>query len=365
MIRVLHYGLSSNLGGIETYLWNLARTIDAERYHFDFLYSDTGRPPALFEEFTELGCRFHGVTPRRVSVTRNRRELAELLTPERYDLLHFHVNTASYVEPARAALRAGVPVVVHSHNAGTSRSPVTQVLHHLNSRLTPWRRVTRVAVSQEAGRWMFGRGSTFEVIPNGIDIDAFRFDPRARALVRHSLDIGSDVFVLGQVGAFLAAKNQEYSLEILREVLVSRPDALLIFVGTGALEDKVRARARQAGFGDRVRFLGRRDDVAALMSAMDALVFPSRYEGFGLVALEAQAAGLSCVVSEAVPASVLVAPTARRAALAAGPQHWAQLLLTDPAPSRAGSADVVASAGFSVQANTARVEDVYARVRPH
>lgn len=362
MIRVLHYGMGSNLGGIETYLWNLARTIDRNTYQFDFLYSDTGRVPALAAELAELGSSFHGVTPRRVSITRNRRELAELITPDRFDILHFHANTASYVEPVRAGLRGGVPVIVHSHNAGTSRSPVTQILHRVNSRLTPWRRVTRVAVSEAAGRWMFGRRSGFEVVPNGVDVDAFRFDPRTRMQRRRSLGLGAHDFVIGHVGAFLPAKNQEFSLEVLRELLTDKPSAMLLFVGTGPLEEKARARVTELGVQDRVRFLGRQDDMPALMSAMDRLIFPSRYEGFGLVALEAQAGGLPCCVSEAVPASVLVVPSAQRLPLSAGPGAWATALLTEFAPSREGGAQVVAAAGFSVESNSAHVADVYARV---
>ena len=140
---------------------------------------------------------------------------------------------------------------------------------------------------------------------------------------------------------------------------------MLLFVGTGPLEETVRVRANRLGLGDRVRFLGRRDDIPALMSAMDALIFPSRYEGFGLVALEAQAAGLPCVVSEAVPSGVLVLPTARRLPLTSGPSGWASAVPTEFASSRADAAQVVASAGFSVEANTNRVEDVYARVTQH
>ncbi|MFN2347510.1 MAG: glycosyltransferase, partial [Dermatophilaceae bacterium] len=310
MIRILHYGLSSNLGGIETYLWNLARTVDRGTYRFDFLYSDIGRVPALSRELAAQGCSFHGVTARRVSPRRNRQELAELITPERLDILHFHANTASYVEPVRAALRSGVNVIVHSHNAGTSRSPVTQILHRVNRTTMPWSRIKKVAVSQAAGRWMFGRGDGFEVIPNGIDVDAFRFDPRAREQVRASLGLGSEHFVVGQVGGFLPAKNQGFSLDVFVEVLRVRPDSVLLFVGTGPLEERARSRARELSIDDRVHFLGRRDDIPPLMSAMDALLFPSRYEGFGLVALEDQAAGLPCCVSEAIPPAVLVLPTA-------------------------------------------------------
>lgn len=364
MIRVLHYGLSSNLGGIETYLWNLARTVDRETYRFDYLYSDTGREPALSAELAELGGRFHGVTPRRVSPTRNRQELTDLITPERFDLVHFHAISASYVEPVRAALRSGVKTIAHSHGSGASRSPLTQILHRFNSRTLPWHRVTSVAVSDEAGRWMFGRQGTFAVIPNGIDVDTFRFDAQRRDEVRPSLGLNPGSFVVGQVGAFLPAKNQEFSLDVFAELLRVRPDSTLLFVGAGPLENIVRKRAGELGLGGKVLFLGSRHDIPALMSAMDALLLPSRFEGLPLVALEAQASGLPCCISEAVPPSVLLLPAAQCLPLRAGPAAWATALIEGASSqTREGAAaDRVGAAGYAVAANTAAVEDLYARL---
>ena len=129
MIRVLHYGMSPNLGGIETYLLNLAKTVDPSRFHFDFLYSDQGSEPIFAPELTRQGSTFYGVTPRRTSPRQNRRDLKALFSQESFDILHFHANTASYVEPVKAALKHGVRVVFHSHNAGASRSGLTRALH--------------------------------------------------------------------------------------------------------------------------------------------------------------------------------------------------------------------------------------------
>ena len=363
MIRVLHYGVSANIGGIETYLRNLTQTRDRARYHFDFLYSDTGRPPALADKLESLGSSFYGVTPRRVSIARNRRELRGLVTPQRFDILHFHANTASYVEPVRAALRSGVKVIVHSHNAGASRSPVTQILHRANRRTLPWHEITKIAVSEEAAGWMFGRANDVDVVPNGILVEEFAFDASERDLKREELEISADTFVLGHVGAFLPAKNHPFILEVFSEVVLRRPHSVLLLVGTGPLENDLRTRVEEIGLETNVRFLGSRSDIGGLLAAMDCLVFPSRFEGFGLVPLEAQASGLRCVASEAVPSSVLIPPWGQQLALKAGRREWATAVLSETSThDRTTAATIVRKAGFTVTDNTGHIEAHYERV---
>ena len=359
MIRVLHYGMSPNLGGIETYLLNLARTVDSSRFQFDFLYSDQGKPPVFAGELEPLGSHLFGVTPRRVSPRRNRHDLDDLFANQQFDILHFHANTASYVEPVRAALRHGVQVVYHSHNAGASRPRVTRALHWWNRRTLPWRKITKVAVSSEAGRWMFGL-QPFEVIHNGIDVAAFAFRPEARAEVRDELGLDPNALVVGSIAAFLPAKNHEFLLRVFAEVTTRRSDDQLLLVGAGPLEDQVRRQVDELGLDEAVHFLGRRPDVPDLLSAMDVLVFPSLHEGFGLVALEAQASGLPCLLSDAVPADVVVTPGCLRLPLGGPPGVWADSLagmqLSDD---RLAGLAAVRAAGFSLTSSSLTVEALY------
>ena len=357
MTRVLHYGMSPNLGGIETYLFNLARTVDASRFQFDFVYSDYGQVPVFAPDLP--GSQFFGVTPRRVSPRRNRRDLDALFTHEHFDILHFHANTASYVAPVTAALRHGMRVIYHSHNAGASRSRVTRALHLWNRRTLPWRTIDKVAVSSEAGRWMFG-SQPFEVIHNGIDVDAFAFDPRARAAIRAELGIGEDALVVGSVAAFLPAKNHAFLLRVFAEVARREPGARLLLVGSGPLAEAVRQQVRDLGLDENVLFLGRRSDVPELLAAMDRLLFPSLHEGFGLVALEAQASGLPCVLADTVPPEVAVTPLVQRLPLTTSPSQWAEALLgPSTLLNRRAGAEAIRRAGFSSQSTAQRVTSVY------
>lgn len=357
-LNVVHYGLSTNTGGIETYLLTLARNVDRERFHFDFVHTRAGTP-CFHHELSALGSRFFPITPRRESLRRNRADLDAVFGSGRFDILHCHLNTLSYVEPIRAALRHGVRVVVHSHNSGAPDSRVTRLLHRLHSITLPRERISMVAVSRLAGEWLFGADAPFTVLNNGIDVEMFRFDPAERGRLRRELGV-EDRLVVGNVAAFLFAKNHAFTVRVFEQVLRQRPDAVLLLVGEGPLQEETRELVQQAGLEDSVRFLGKRSDVPGLLSAMDRLLFPSLYEGFPLAVLEAQAAGLPTLVSDAVTDEVVVADICRRVPLDASPTIWAEALLSlgDGIP-REGGADAVAAAGLSVSAVTRKVERIY------
>lgn len=358
MIRVLHYGLSSNTGGIETYLLRLAQHVDPAAFQFDFVYNDLGKP-CFHTELSALGSRFYPITPRRISPRRNRQDLEDLFERECFDIVHCHLNTLSYVEPVRVALRHKSLVLVHSHNSGTATSLATTMLHRLHFATLPRKRITMVAVSQLAGQWLFGRDAPFTVINNGIEADRFTFSAQARERVRRDLGLG-DRFVVGNVGAFLPAKNHEFILDTFGALSRAVPGAVLLLVGHGPLENTVRAMVAEKGLGEGVRFLGVRSDVPDLLSAMDCLLFPSRYEGFPLTVLEAQAAGLPCVISDAITEEVVVTPWCVRLPLEASADEWAEAIWCErPQLDRGAASVLVADAGFSVTTTVRKVEATY------
>lgn len=360
-VNVVHYGLSANTGGIETYLLTLARHVDRGRFHFDYVHTRAGTP-CFHDELRALGADFLPITPRRESVRRNRADLDAVFSSGRFDLLHCHLNTLSYIEPIRAALRHGCRVVVHSHNSGAPDSRVTRLLHRLHSVTLPRDRITMVAVSRLAGDWLFGARAPFTVVNNGIDVDRFRFDSTARERLRRELGF-EDRLVIGNVATFLFAKNHRFTVRVFAEVLRRRPDAVLLLVGVGDLQDGVRALVRQEGLEDSVRFLGKREDIPALLSVMDRQLFPSLYEGFPLAVLEAQAAGLPTLVSDAVTEEIIVAGTTQRLSLQESPSVWAdRLLALDDGRPRESGVDAVTGAGLSVEGVTHSVEKLYLEI---
>jgi glycosyltransferase involved in cell wall biosynthesis len=361
MIRVLHYGLSSNKGGIETYIMNLASHVDRERFNFDFLHNKAG-VPCFREELKAMGSEFYGVTPRRTSPFKNRQELNELFERESFDILHCHVNSLSYIEPVHTALRSGCQVLVHSHNSGASTSLATNLLHRLHYHTLPRDKVTMVAVSRIAGEWVFGPSASFNVIHNGIEIERFAFRAEAREAKRKELGL-SGRLVIGHVGAFLPAKNHAFLLNVFYALLQEVPQARLLLVGTGPLESAIRMQAAKMGIGAALIFLGHRSDVPELMSAMDLFLIPSLHEGFPLAALEAQASGLPCIMSDAIAEEVVVASTCKRISLNASTERWVREIRSacsvEVGTRQLGARSV---SEFSFENNLDKVESLYSAI---
>ena len=355
--RVLHYGLSTNTGGIESYLLDLTRTIDRNRFQFGFTHVRDG-VPCYQDELTALGAEFFPVTPRRTSLRRNKSDLDSLFRSGAFDILHCHLNTLSYIEPIHAALRHDCRVLIHSHNSGAKRSLVTNVLHRFNFLTLPRDRVKMIAVSRLAGEWLFGKSADITVVNNGIAVEKFRFNEQARQQLRQQLDL-EDRFVVGSVAAFLPAKNHSFILRVFQAVLATHADAVLLLVGGGPLEARVREVAAELGIAERVKFLGRRSDVPALLSAMDVLLLPSLFEGFPLAVLEAQAAGLPCVLSDVVTDEVVVTEHCRRLPLSWTPDVWAQSLLLPGPPDRGAAADRLAGSRYSLGGSVSAIQGVY------
>ncbi len=211
-----------------------------------------------------------------------------------YDVVHAHGNSGTLALEMYGAARAGVPIrVAHSHSSFCRYRRMDRLLRPLL-----YAKVThRAACGRDAGRWLWG-DRRFTVLPNCISLDRYRFDSEAAGGIREKFP--ENAILLGQIGTIDENKNQIFSLERLASLLVRDDRFYLLFVGEGELAGEVRARAESLGCTSHVFLLGRRGDVPALLSAFDALLLPSHFEGLPLTLLEGQASGLPCIVSESV-----------------------------------------------------------------
>ena len=321
MINILEYGLSENRGGIETYLYKIVSHMDTEKFHFDFI--DTNKnDPAMKKELSEYGCRFYKITHRRISAAKNRKELENLFSEHHFDILHFNVNTLSYDLPIRIALKHGCKVVVHSRNAGADYSIVTRTLHYIHYVMLPRRKIKMLAVSDKAGKWLFGKNAGFEVINNGVDVNKFRFSLETRNRIRNELELG-DKLAIGVVGAFLPAKNHKFAIQIFQALHKKNPDSVLLLIGDGPLRGEIEQFAKNK---DGIVFLGNRDDVDALYNALDIFLMPSLFEGFPNACLEAQTNGLTCIVSDVITREVDIG-LCNYMSLEQTPEEWAKIMI--------------------------------------
>lgn len=226
-----------------------------------------------------------------------------------YDVLYLNKATLHPLELILAACSGFQIVVFHSHATGKDTSnPLTlmafHALHYLSVPFVNLAADKLYACSIPAARWLFGKRNVAatKVIPNGIDLAAYTYRPEIREKKRAELAIDGPCVL--HVGAFSGVKNQGYLVEGFQIFHKNHPDSVLLLVGDGELRPTVQAQVEALGMTDCVRLMGQRNDVAEIMQAADLLVLPSLREGLPFVAVEAQAAGLPCLLtSTAAPES--------------------------------------------------------------
>ncbi len=218
-----------------------------------------------------------------------------------YDVIYLNKATMHPMELILVKLAGFRQVVFHSHATGkdTSNPLALAVFHSLHKISVPFGNLVahrKYACSVPAAQWLFGKrgAKTARVIPNGIDLAAYEFSQAVREEKRAEFGLAGDCIL--HVGAFSGVKNQGYLVAAFREYRKTHPDATLVFLGDGELRRDVEAKAKDLGAS--VRFLGQRKDVAQWMQAADLLVLPSLREGLPFVVVEAQAAGLPCLVTD-------------------------------------------------------------------
>lgn len=300
-VRVLHVFAALDSGGVSNFVMNLYRALDTDRVQFDFAMT-SGEKALYDDEVKKRGGRVFYFDASR-SLSSNLYGILREKGP--FAAVHSHLFFYSGLVLA-AARTAGVPVrIAHAHNAhtGESRSLLRVAYEKGMQGLIRMNATHLLGCSEKACRYVFGdrimRDPRARVIPDGIDCARFAFDPAARQEIRDRYGLG-EKFVAGHVGHFNPAKNHEKILSVFQKVLERRPDAALLLVGDGELEEQVREKAKEMGLGGSVVFAGAHKDVERYYQAMDVFLFPSRYEGFGMAMIEAQAGGLACIASDVV-----------------------------------------------------------------
>lgn len=308
-----------------------------------------------------VGVRVHILPPRRQDVRAYHRSLIDLIIRERYDIVHVCGNSATTVIELSAAKKGGVPVrMLHSHNTSCEH-PLFDAL------LRPWMHAlanSNLACGIEAGTWLFGR-RPFTVIRNGMDFEDYRFDRAARVSARAELGLGEGDFAIGHVGHFIRQKNHPFLLEMIAELHGRMPEARLFMLGDGPLREALEDKAHALGIDGVVRFLGVRDDVATVLQAMDCMVLPSLFEGFPIVSLEWQAAGLPSLLSDAVTSECRLTPFVSALPLSAGASVWADALQRVAAWDQDRDAqskeaiNILTDAGYDAQESARRLRETY------
>lgn len=315
-----------NIGGAQLAAANISRFSGGRfRCHYIVFGDEVGE---YEQEILDRGdLVFHYPSPKQGFAAFLRRLYAQMKR-ERYLAVHCHtLHNCGLVMPA--ALLAGVPCrISHSH---TTKEECAESLPRKVYR-SAMRTLIRLfsteyfACGTAAGHTLYGKGwfdRRGTVIPNGIDAAAYGFSPENRALIRRRYELG-DRFVVGHVGHYVPVKNQSFLIRLMPRLLQLRPDAVLLLFGEGEDRAALAALIDELELSDSVRLMGNVRNIRQVLSAFDVFVFPSLFEGTPLALLEAQANGLPCLISEAIPDDACLTDDIRR--LPSNPQDWAKAI---------------------------------------
>lgn len=251
--------------------------------------------------------------------------IRKYLRKESPDVLHLHMALSIYV--LLAHLKKDIKMLRTVHN-----EPKKRWDHSIGRRIDFW--ATKKLVKRYQLQFitlhdemrkevneMFSVDNSL-VLNNGIDFKKFE-NITAKEQVRKSEKIPEDAYVIGHVGRFNPQKNHKLLVEIFHRIYQKNDKAFLLMIGNGGLQAETEKRLKELGLEDRYLILSNRTDIPDLMNAMDVFVFPSNYEGLGIVLIEAQKVGLKCVISNVVPEAAVVSNLVKRVNLNTSAEVWA------------------------------------------
>ena len=294
MTRVLIINTAhTTFNGITSVIMNYVRTTH-KTVQYDFVLC--GNTEQSFEdELKKLGKSvFHPPYPRNKKPLKYVAWLKKIIKENGYDAVHVHGNSGTMYFDIHAAKAAGAPIrIAHSHSTSSKHMLVHKILKpFLNCELTH-----AIACSDVAGKWLFNR--KYIVLPNGIFLDKFAFSQETRSCYRKQFGI-EDNIVVGHIGYMDVEKNHMFLLKVFKRLIERENNVRLMLIGDGRLRSEIEQYISQNDLSEHVFLLGKRSDVNNLYQCMDVFVLPSLFEGLPVTLIEAQTAGLPCLVSNAV-----------------------------------------------------------------
>lgn len=309
--------------GISNVIANLYKGIDKEGMQIDLLFVNNP-PEGLKSTLLQDNNHIYIVPRTENTVIKYMFSLYRLVKKNKYDLVHIHGNSHTVVVELLPATLAGCKKrFVHAHNTFCKH----ETFHRMMSPIFNALCTGRLACGNKAGEFMYGN-KQFQVIKNGIDTERFYFSEDDRIHIREKLKLQNNK-VIGHVGTlYNSHKNQEFLLEILKQLLELDSSYMLLLVGDGQDKEALIEKAKQLAVYDNVIFAGTTNNVAPMLSAMDLIVMPSYYEGLPLSLIEEQANGLKCIISDVITKEVDVTGNITFLSLNDSSKTWADTIMS-------------------------------------
>ena len=365
-IRILQAFVANDKGGLTGYICQNYRFIDREKIQFDFLTFEDKKLD-FEDEFLAMGAKFYHI-PRPSHPVAYAMALKKVLRQNDYAAIHFNMSYANFIPVIIARWLGAKRIIMHSHSTAIDdrRSGVRIIktaIHKIGRYLMSYMADDYLACSSLAAAWMYPekllRSSHYYMAKNAIDVSKYSYNPQIRAKVRENLGIKEDTFVIGHVGRFTYQKNHEFLIDVFKQVHDKLDNSLLLLIGEGLEENQMKEKAASLGLASQVLFLGRRNDVPRLFQAMDCFVLPSRFEGLPIVGIEAQAAGLPCLFSNAITPETKIIDYSILLSLEDRNKWVFEILKIHSLGNRKNTEVQVDVAGYNIYSEIKRIKKIY------
>ena len=368
-VKVIHMA-PLGAGGISKLTVTIQRLLNPQKVRFDYLVF-RNRKEFLEDQAIALGGRKQIIDTENlhneaIKFVRKFKGMVYLFRKEKYDVVHVDASTPYDVMVALAAKVAGIrTIVLHSRNDDFQKSkPLRDAFMPLYKVIMLFVVTDYFTISEKAAQFMFPksvfRKKKYQLVRNGIDTDEFLFSEEDRKKVRIELGV-EDKVVIGHIGRFVYQKNHEFILRTFVEYHKVNPNSVLLLVGEGELLASMKNLARELDvFGD-VIFYGVTHDVRKVLLAMDVFIFPSRFEGLGIAAIEAQANGLLTLCADSIVEEVNVTDRFVRVH-GWDSKYWAEQIAKNLKRSRKSDCkQQIIEAGYDIKSTVQQLEDFYIR----
>lgn len=368
MIRVLQvFGEPLSNGGQEAFIMNMYRNIDRENVQFDFYTPFFCDNANLKNEIEKLGGqvfvsngKFDGQANKKDFVNK----LESFLRKNKYEIIH--INSGSIFNlaiGAKLAKKSGAKkVIVHSHATGVNNLKY-KLIKFTSKNIFLKNTDVYLACSAEAAKWKFPKKiikyNKYSIVKNGIELEKFIYNEEIRNLYRKKLNIKEDEFVVGNIGRMDVNKNHKFLIETFVQYLNYNKNSKLLIIGSGSLKKEILNLIDSFHIQDRVILLENRSDINMLLQAMDIFVFPSIFEGLGIVTIEAQAAGLITICSEGVPQEAKVTELFKSFNLKNSPKNWAKEIQKYEKYDRKNFYHIIKSKGYDALDAAMHLQKIY------
>ena len=348
------------LDGINSVILNYYRAMDKNDMQIDFVMI-TQPYEEIKKEISDNGGKIYVIHGRSRNPLSYVKQLFKIVKDGQYDIVHAHGNSCTLAFEMIAAKIGGARVrIPHSHNSNCKHKAMHTLLKPFFNRYY----THGFACGEKAGEWLYGKRK-FTIINNGINLKNYLFSQQTRDMYRKKLNL-IDKKVIGHVGNFIPRKNDLFLIDIFAELYKMDSSYRLLTIGDGKLKQEVQEKVAGIGLEEAVIFTGLRDDVPELMQAMDIFVLPSIFEGLPLTLIEAQSAGLPCVVSDKVSNEVKITDLVEFISIDKSAAEWVKRIQIISIVDRKNTSEdiktKIASAGYSIDDNAKYLKKLYGKI---